>query len=356
STYARQSITPPPCRWATQPGRTHTGDGETTPNPSSHAYPERCGTPDHSVDTVALEANASRSQSPTPSLATPSCGLLVGGPDHTAAPAQGRIHKLPPVRGVSRPFRQWPHVPILTNWLATHGFAGQSICQVGFAHFVAPAVREIPHRDCKQPHPSSLSVGELLKVFGLVVLGESGGTTITRSLLSPRKQSGKRPRDPPTPQAQSNTATGPRHGRHRTSSSRRSAEAHPRTDGSPPAKPSTRSRRHARSAQPAWRRHSRSCVPRSSCRWVHRSGRSTCSLSAPFCWLPDTESRPHLRTGTEMPGVLVVTPAVAQPMTTHHSGAVTMWAVGVSHSLAPFRVLDQRTFPSMLHERIDRRF
>src|SRR5690606_2633329 len=71
----------PPCRWATQPGRTHTGAGETTPNPSSHAYPERCGTPDHSVDTVALEANASRSQFPTPSLATPSCGLLVGGPD-----------------------------------------------------------------------------------------------------------------------------------------------------------------------------------------------------------------------------------------------------------------------------------
>src|SRR5690606_4088301 len=72
------SLIPPPCRWATQPGRTHTGDGETSPNPSSHAYPERCGTPDHSVDTVALEANASRSQSPTPSLATPSCGLLVG--------------------------------------------------------------------------------------------------------------------------------------------------------------------------------------------------------------------------------------------------------------------------------------
>src|SRR5690606_32982336 len=75
------SLIPPPCRWATQPGRTHTGDGETSPNPSSHAYPERCGTPDHSVDTVALEANASRSQSPTPSLATPSCGLLVGGPN-----------------------------------------------------------------------------------------------------------------------------------------------------------------------------------------------------------------------------------------------------------------------------------
>src|SRR5690606_33814426 len=114
-------------------------------------------------------------------------------------------------------------------------------------------------------------------------------------------------------------------------SSRRSAEAHPRTGGSPPAKPSTRSRRHARSAQPAWRRHSRSCVPRSSCRWVHRSGRSTCSLSAPFCWLPDTESRPHLRTGTEMPGVLMVTPTVAQPVTARHSGAVTIWAAGASH-------------------------
>src|SRR5690606_36533286 len=54
------------------------------------------------------------------------------------------------------------------------------------------------------------------------------------------------------------------------------------------------------------------------------------SLSALFCWLPDTKSSPHLRTGTELPGVLVVTPAVAQPMTTRRSGAVTMRAVGVS--------------------------
>src|SRR5690606_5820373 len=78
------------------------------------------------------------------SLTLIGCSFL-RGPHHTAAPTH-RVHKLPPVGGVSRPFSQRTHVPILTNWLATHGFAGQSICQVGFAHFVAPAARGIPHR------------------------------------------------------------------------------------------------------------------------------------------------------------------------------------------------------------------